>query len=450
VSNLPPLLRALRNRNYRLYVVGQLVSLVGTWMQTVAQNWLVYRLTGSPVQLGLIGFAGQIPVFLLSPIGGAVADRFNRPRVLLCTQAGAGLLALLLAVLTFTERVEIWHVFTLALLFGVVFAFDVPARHALIAEMVDKTDMTNAIALNSSMVNGARIIGPAIAGLTVAAIGEGWCFLVNAVSYLALIASLFAMRLTPPAQRAKDESALHSIVEGFQFVARTAPIRALLLMVALSSVMGLPYTVLMPIFADQILQGGAGGYGVLMATSGAGALIGALTLASRTNVRGLGTWVAVATAAFGLSLIMFSISRVFWLSALLLVPVGYFLMVQLAASITLIQAMVPNRLRGRVMAAYSMMFFGMSPFGALLSGALAGPLGAPMTVALGGLACVLGSLVFGARLPALRAVGRQLIVAQELAAGDPPAEVLTPGRDVQTDESRPQALEREPPPIEQD
>ncbi|MGH9146175.1 MAG: MFS transporter, partial [Vicinamibacterales bacterium] len=357
---LPPVLRALRNPNYRLYVLGQMVSLVGTWMQTVAQNWLVYRLTGSPLQLGLIGFAGQIPVFLLSPIGGAVADRFNRPRVLLCTQAAAGVLALLLAVLTLTERVEIWHVFTLALLFGVVFAFDVPARHALIAEMVDKSDMTNAIALNSSMVNGTRIIGPAIAGLTVAAIGEGWCFLLNAISYLALIASLFAMKLTAPAERADEGSALRSIMEGFQFVARTAPIRALLLLVALSSVMGLPYTVLMPIFADQILQGGASGYGVLMATSGAGALIGALTLANRTNVRGLGTWVAVATAAFGLSLILFSVSRAFWLSALLLVPVGYFLMVQLAASITLIQAMVPNRLRGRVMAAYSMMFFGMA------------------------------------------------------------------------------------------
>ena len=430
---LPPFLRALRNPNYRLYVLGQMVSLVGTWMQTVAQNWLVYRLTGSPAQLGLIGFAGQIPVFLLSPIGGAVADRFNRPRVLLCTQAAAGLLALLLAVLTLTERVEIWHVFVLALLFGVVFAFDVPARHALIAEMVDKSDMTNAIALNSSMVNGTRIIGPAIAGLTVAAIGEGWCFLLNAISYLALIASLFAMKLTAPPDRADEGSALRSIMEGFQFVARAAPIRALLLMVALSSVMGLPYTVLMPIFADQILQGGASGYGVLMATSGAGALIGALTLANRTNVRGLGTWVAVATAAFGLSLILFSVSRAFWLSALLLVPVGYFLMVQLAASITLIQAMVPNRLRGRVMAAYSMMFFGMAPFGALVSGMLAGPLGAPVTVALGGSICVLGSVVFGARLPALRVVGRQLIVAQELAAGDPPAEVLAPGHGVRTD-----------------
>ncbi len=260
-----------------------MVSLVGTWMQTVAQNWLVYRLTGSPAQLGLIGFAGQIPVFLLSPIGGAVADRFDRPRVLLCYQAAAGLLALLLAVLTLTERVEIWHVFVLALLFGVVFAFDVPARHALIAEMVDKSDMTNAIALNSSMVNGTRIIGPAIAGLTVAAIGEGWCFLLNAISYLALIASLFAMKLTAPAEHADEGSALRSIMEGFQFVARTAPIRALLLLVALSSVMGLPYTVLMPIFADQILQGGASGYGVLMATSGAGALIGALTLANRTE-----------------------------------------------------------------------------------------------------------------------------------------------------------------------
>lgn len=415
---LGPTLRAFRHRNYRLYIVGQLVSLVGTWMQSVAQSWLVYRLTGSSVLLGLVGFAGQFPVFLLAPLGGSLADTRNRHPIVVATQTAAMTLAFALAALTLTGQVRLWHIFALASLVGVVNAFDIPTRQAFLVEMVGRDDLVNAIALNSSMVNGARILGPAVAGVLVAAVGEGWCFFLNGVSFLAVLGGLLSMRLEPrPPQRAEGRSALGLMTEGFGFVGRTAPIRALLLLLGLISLMGMPYSVLMPIFADQILHGGPRGLGVLMGASGVGALLGALTLASRRGVRGLGRWVATAAVGFGLSLIAFSTSRVFWVSVGLMVPTGYAMMVQMAASNTLIQSMVPDRLRGRVMAVYSMMFMGMAPFGALLAGVLAKSLGAPGTVAFGGAVCIVGGLLFGLRLPALRAEGRQLIAAQEAGGG---------------------------------
>ena len=415
-----PALRALASRNYRLFFAGQLVSLIGTWMQSVAQSWLVYRLSGSPVLLGLVSFAGQNPVFLLAPVGGSLADCRDRHRIIVTTQSASMALAMILAGLTLGGQVQIGHVFVLATLLGVVNAFDIPARQAFLVDMVGRDDLISAIALNSSMVNGARIVGPAVAGVLVAAVGEGWCFFANGLSYLAVLAGLLAMRLEVRPRSPRAGSPLAHVVEGFGFVARTAPIRDLLGLLGLISLMGTPYAVLMPIFADQILHGGAKELGLLMGASGLGALLGALVLASRRGVRGLGRWVSRAAAGFGVSLIAFSLSRRFWLSEALLVPVGFSMMVEMAASNTLIQAMVPDRLRGRVMAVYSMMFMGMAPFGALLAGALAQRVGAPWTVASGGAACIAGALVFGWRLPRLRGEGIQLIVAQEALAGKPP------------------------------
>ncbi|HKR02441.1 MAG TPA: MFS transporter [Pyrinomonadaceae bacterium] len=422
-SKLPATLRALRHRNYQLFFGGQLISLTGTWMQSVAQSWLVYRLTGSSLLLGFVGFSGQIPVFLLAPVGGTVADRSNRHRILVTTQATALLLASTLATLTLTNHIRVWHVFALAASLGLVNAFDIPARQAFVVDMVGREDLINAIALNSSMFNGARIIGPAVAGILVASIGEGWCFFANAVSYIAVITGLLLMKIERQRRVPLPGSALANIAEGFSYVGRTGPVRALLLLLGLVSLMGMPYAVLMPIFADQILHGGARGLGILMGASGVGALIGALSLASRQGTRGLGRWVAFSSAGFGVSLILFSLSRSFWLSALLLLPVGFSMMIQMASSNTLVQSMVPDNLRGRVMAVYSMMFMGMAPIGALLAGTLAGRLGAPKTVAIGGVICILGSAVFSLRLPALRPEARKIIVALQMAGGDPPEEV---------------------------
>ncbi len=421
-SRLPAMFRALRHRNYRLFFSGQIVSLVGTWMQTVAQSWLVYRLTGSALLLGVVGFASQFPVFFFSPVGGVVADRYSRHRVVIATQTASMVLALVLGSLTLWGRIAVWQVMTLAALLGVVNSFDVPARQAFIVEMVAPGDLLNAIALNSSMVNGARVLGPAIAGITVAAVGEGWCFVGNAVSYVAVIAGLLLMQV-PEHVRAQTGSGLESVREGFRFVARTGPIRALLLLLGLISLTGMPYAVLMPVFADAILHGGPRGLGKLMAASGVGALAGTLMLAARRELRGLGRWITFAAAGFGGSMILFSLSRTMWLSIALLVPVGFSMMLQMAASNTLIQAMVPNALRGRVMSVYAMMFMGMAPLGALVAGSLAEHIGAPSTVALGGAAAMLGSVLFGRSWPSLRGEARELIIAQGLSAGEPPQEM---------------------------
>ncbi len=410
--------RALRHRNFQLFFSGQLISLIGTWMQSVEQSWLFYRMTGSALLLGSVGFASQVPVFLFAPLGGIAADRFNRRHIVIATQTAAMLLAFVLAALTLFHKVQVWHVFVLASLLGVVNAFDIPGRQSFLVDMVGKEDLMNAIALNSSMFNGARVIGPAIAGILVAKIGEGWCFFANAVSYIAVIIGLLLMRVIAP-MRAAMASPLEHMMEGFRFVNRTAPIRALLLLLGLVSLVGMPYVVLMPIFADQILHGGARGLGILMGATGVGALLGALTLAFREGVKGLGRWVAWCCAGFGASLIIFALSRTFWVSVILLLPVGYCMMLQMACSNTLIQVMVPDALRGRVMAVYSMMFMGMAPIGALFGGALAERLGAPYTVAIGGLASVLGACWFGMHLPKIRVEARRLIVAQAAAGGEP-------------------------------
>ncbi len=408
-------IRSLRHRNFQLFFSGQLISLIGTWMQNVAQSWLVYRLTGSSLLLGTVSFASQIPVFPMAPLAGMVADRWNRRTIVIITQTASMILAFILAVLTLTNRITVWEIVVLAALLGVVNAFDIPARQSFLVEMVGRDDLMNAIALNSSIFNSARIIGPAIAGILVASIGEGWCFFANAVSYIAVIAGLFMMKI--PARQAERaiKSAFDHIAEGFRFVRRTAPIRALLMILGLVSLVGMPYTVLMPVFAKNVLHGDATTLGVLGSAAGIGALIGALTLASRTRVHGLGKWVWMACASFGTFLILFSFSHVYLFSVLLLVPVGFSLMTQMGSTNTLVQSMVPDRLRGRTMAVYSMMFMGMSPLGSILAGAAADKIGAPMTVAFGGAFAICGAVVFARHLPKIRVESNRLLSEQGLA-----------------------------------
>jgi MFS family permease len=418
-SPLSNTFRALKHRNFRLFFAGQFVSLTGTWMQSVAQSWLVYRLTGSVVLLGFIGFASQIPVFLLAPIGGAVADRNNRRKILITTQTLAMIFASILAALTLSGTVQVWHLFVIAACFGITNAFDIPTRQSFVVDMVGKEDLLNAIALNSSMFNGARIVGPAIAGILVAAVGEGWCFFLNALSYIAVLSGFLMMSVQTVIRPKVSGSTVANIAEGFGFVIKTPPVRALLLLLGLVSLMGMPYAVLMPIFADKILGGGSSTLGFLMGASGTGALVAALVLASRKSVFGLGRWVAFASAGFGVALILFSFSGVFWLSAILLVPVGFAMMTQMSSSNTLIQAMVPDELRGRVMSVYSMMFMGMAPLGALMAGSLAELLGAQNTVALGGIVCILGAIIFSLHLPKLQTEGQRLIVSMQMAGGVP-------------------------------
>jgi MFS family permease len=417
---LPATLRALRFRNFRLFLGGQLISLIGTWMQSVAQSWLVYRLTGSPALLGAVGFAGQIPIFLVAPLGGIVADRYNRRRVVIATQAASMVLAFALAALTLTGTVQIWHIFVLAALMGCVNAFDIPARQAFVVEMVGRADLMNAIALNSSMFNASRVAGPAIAGILVAAVGEGWCFFGNAVSYIAVLAGLLAMRVEARASAEPHASPWLAIREGFQFVAANPPVYAVLGLLGVVSLTGMPYAVLMPIFADRILHGGAQALGWLMGAAGAGAFLGALILASRQTLKGLGRWAAVSSFCFGAMLTAFASSRSLSLSGLILVAVGFSMMVEMGASNTLIQSMAPDRLRGRVMSVYSMVFMGMAPVGSLLAGFGADALGAPMTVAVGGALCMIAAAVFWRRLPRLRSQARELILAQQAIPAEPP------------------------------
>lgn len=405
--------RAFRHRNYRLFFGGQLISLIGTWMQTVALSWLVYRLSGSATLLGLMGFASQGPVLLLAQIGGAVADRYDRWHLLVLTQIAAMILASILAALTLSGAVHVWEIFTLAILLGTVNAFDFPIRHAFLVEMVGREDLQNAIALNSLMFNSARLIGPAVAGVTIAALGEGWCFLVNALSYIAVVAGLIAMHrpFSPPSQT--NQPMLAQIRQGLAFVVSTRPILGILLLLGIMSLFGTPYSVLMPIFVSRILGGGAADLGILMSAVGLGALIGALVLANRTELAGTEKRIGWAIIGFGTMLILFAASHKMWLSALLLVAVGFNQMTHMASSNTIIQAMVPDAYRGRVMALYSMMFIGMVPVGALMSGFLASTIGAPYTVMLGATICIGCGTVFVRGLPKTRTEIERLIAIRD-------------------------------------
>jgi MFS family permease len=371
-------------------------------MQSVAQSWLVYRLTASASLLGLVGFVGQIPVFALAALGGVAADRRSLQPILVATQVASMLLAFTLAGLTLSGLVRVWEVFALAALVGLVNAFDIPARQAFVVEMVGREDLPNAIALNSVVVNGARIVGPSAAGLLVAAVGEGWCFFLNALSYAAVVAGLLLMRVAPRASEVGRGRSLSNLTEGFTFAWRHGPVRAVLMLLGLTSIAGVPYVVLMPLFADRVFRGGPRALGFLLGAAGAGALAGALIAASRRGLSGLGRRIALASASFGVCLVLFSLSRSFWLSVALLLPAGCSWMLQLTASNTYVQSVVPDHLRGRVMAVYSMMFMGMTPFGALAAGSLAERFGAPATVGAGGLACAAGAALFATRLKSLR------------------------------------------------
>jgi len=390
--------RALQHRNFQLFFAGQLVSLIGTWMQSTAQLWLVYKLTNSAALLGVFGFANQIPILLLASIGGYVGDRYNRHRGVIATQAAAMILAFVLAALTLTGAVHdargAWVIIFIAFLVGIVNAFDVPIRQAFLVQMVGKEDLPNAIALNSSIFNGARVVGPAVAGFAIAWIGEGWCFFLNGVSFLAVIVALLAMRITPVERKPSTESPLRSLMQGFRFAMSDVPIRSALLLLSWLSLLGLQYAVFLPIFANDILHGGARGLGLLMSSAGVGAVLGALHFAARTEFKGLARWIAGTSTMCGIGLVLFSQSRVFWVSMAVLFVVGFSATVQMAATNTIVQSRVPDELRGRIMAVYATMFMGVQPIGSLLAGGVAKRIGAPYTLAIFGLLVLAGSLVF--------------------------------------------------------
>jgi MFS family permease len=397
-------IRALRHRNYRLFFAGQSISLIGTWMQRVAMNWLVYRLTGSALLLGVVNFTGQAPTLLFTPFAGVIADRYDRHRLMIATQVLAMVQAVLIAVLVLTDAIVVWHLVLLSLFLGIVNAFDTPIRQSMVVELIEsREDLGNAIALNSSMVNGARLVGPSIAGILIATVGEGMCFLLNAVSYVAVIMALMAMTTTPMYARAKRPHIWEAWREGVSYAFGSLPIRSVLLLLSAVSFMGMPYATLLPIFAREVLHGGAQTLGFLMGAAGIGALVGAMFLASRDSVLGLETVLIVSATIFGGGLIAFSLSRIFWLSLGLMILSGFGMMVHLAASNTLVQTFVDDDKRGRVMSLYTMAVRGMVPLGSLIAGGLASHIGAPATLTLGGICCVLGAFIFASRRTAFKA-----------------------------------------------
>ena len=399
----PHLFRALRNPNYRLFFFGQSISLVGTWITRLASSWLVYRLTGSESLLGLVAFLGQIPALVISPFAGVYIDRWNRHRVLVITQVLSMCQSATLAVLTLTDNITVTDILILQALQGIVNAFDTPARQSFVVQMVeDRADLPNAIALNSSLVNGSRMIGPAIGGVLIAALGEGWCFALDAVSYVAVIASLLAMTVRPTATPPQAIPMVTALAAGFRYVAGFAPVRSALLLVAVVSMFGMPYQVLMPVMASDVLGGGANTLGVLMTATGVGALFGTIYLASRHTVLGLGRRIAQAAILFGGALIAFSSSSSLWLSLAILPFSGAGFMVALAATNTVVQTVVPETLRGRVMSLYTVAFLGMAPIGSLIAGLAAERIGAQVTIAAGGIACVIVGAWFYTTIPRLR------------------------------------------------
>lgn len=397
-------LRALQSRNYRLFFFGQSVSLIGTWMTRLATSWLVYRLTGSPVLLGLSGFASQLPSFLLAPIAGVLVDRWDRHRTLVVTQILSMAQSLALAALAFAHVITVWQIILLGIFQGIVNAFDMPARQSFVVRMIDRReDLPNAIALNSSMVNATRLLGPAVAGVLIASVGEAYCFLIDGVSYIAVIASLLLMRVPPEAARRAPRRALEELQEGWRYVTGSVPIRSILLNLAIVGLFGTPYSTLMPIFASTILHGSAHTLGFLMAASGVGALTGAVRLAMRKSVIGLGRQIVYNTILFGVALVVFAFSRALWLSLAALAIGGAGMMQQMAAGNTILQTIIDDEKRGRVMAFYSMAFLGMTPFGSLLAGALAVRIGAPWTVVWSGVACIAAGVWFARQLREIRA-----------------------------------------------
>jgi len=415
-------LRALRHKNYRLFFTGQSISLIGTWMQQVAVGWLVYRLTDSAFLLGLVGFSSQIPTFVLASFAGVLADRYSKHKILIATQTLAMLQAFILAFLTLTSTIQIWQILLLSLFSGLINAFDMPTRQSFVIDMVDdRNDLPNAIALNSSVFNAARLIGPTLAGVLITVVGEGLCFLINAISYITVIAALLLMNITPQINNNKKDKILEGFKEGIKYAYNFKPIRVLLLLIGLVSLTGMPYTVLMPIFAKDILHGDAHTLGFLFGAVGSGALIGAIYLASRKSVLGLGKWIAIATTIFSLGLFFFSFSRNIYLSIGLMLFTGFGMMMQMASTNTLLQTLVDDDKRGRIMSLYVMAFMGTAPFGSFMAGTLASTIGAPYTVLSSGIICLIGALIFYKNLPSLRKHIRPIYVQkgilQEVSTG---------------------------------
>jgi MFS family permease len=410
-NKINTIFRSLKYRNYRLFFCGQCLSLIGTWMQRLAVGWLVYRLTNSALWLGVVSFAGQIPCFFLTAFGGVVADRYNKQRLLVMTQSLAMLQALVLALLVLTNKEAVWHLIILNIFLGTIYAFDMPTRQAFVVEMVEKReDLGNAIALNSSMVNVARLLGPTVAGLLVAIAGEGVCFLVNAISYFAVIVSLLLMRVNPARTKLEKATAFQQIKGGLRYAFGFAPIKYIILLLAVVSITGMPYVVLMPIFARDILHGGPSTLGFLMGASGVGALTGAGYLARRKTVLGLGRIIALAACLFGAGIVGFSQSTIMWISMAFVLLTGLGMMILMASANTILQTIVEDDMRGRVMSFYVVAFLGVAPFGSLLAGSLAHRIGATHTLFIGGACCILGSISFAIKLPSLRKIARPIYV----------------------------------------
>ncbi len=416
--------RALRHRNFQLYVSGQSISLVGTWMTRLATSWLVYRLTGSALLLGVVGFAGQIPTFLLAPFAGVWVDRLNRRQVLVWTQALAASQSLALAALTLSKRITFHEILLLSAFQGLINAFDMPGRQAFLVQMVkDRQDLSNAIAINSSMVNVARLLGPSLAGLIIAGFGEGYCFLLDGLSYFAVIASLLLMRVDASEVKRAASSVLEQLREGWTYVRDFAPVRTILLLFALVSLMGMPYTVLMPIFATQVLHGGPHTLGFLLGATGVGALVSAVSLAARKSVLGLGRMIPISAAIFGIGLFLLGLSHVLWISLAMMLLTGFGMMQGMASSNTIIQTVVPEDRRGRVMSYYTMAFVGMAPFGSLLAGGLAHWLGAPRTVMITGSFVLAGGIWFWSKLKGIRAAIRPIYEEMGILSSRQPVDV---------------------------
>jgi MFS family permease len=396
-SRIPHTFRALRHRNFRLFIGGQIISLVGTWMQNAAQSWLVYRLTHSEMLLGTTWFCSQIAVFALGPLGGIAADRFSRRNVVILTQALSMLQALALGALTISGRVQVWHVLALSALLGVVNAFDMPARQALVIEMTSREDLLNAISLNSAVFNSARVVGPGVAGLLVAALGEGPCFFINGASFLAVLFCLAAMRI-PKGVARQHPPMLQQLIAGFRYAAGHSAVRRILAVMGAATFAGMPGLVLMPFFADDIFHRGSRGYGILMSAMGVGAVFGTLELARRTRAHGLATVMVYSGLTTGLAYLAFAASNSFYLSLAIMPVIGYSVMRQMASANTTIQTLIPEEYRGRIMALYAMTVVGLGPFGSLAAGGLAQAWGARVTMAIGGVAALAASGVFAATL----------------------------------------------------
>jgi len=442
-AGLKIIFRSLQYRNYRLFFGGQSISLIGTWIQRIAMPWLVYSLTGSVFLLGVVGFAGQIPTFLLGPFAGVLSDRWNRYHILIVTQILAMIQALILTFLFFIGIIEVWHIIFLSILLGCINAFDIPARQSFVIEMVEKKeDLGNAIALNSLMFNSARLLGPSIAGVLIASAGEGICFLLNGLSYLFVIASLILMKVKSKKREIQNPNVIKELKEGFSYTFGFAPIKSIILLLGLISLMGIPYVVLMPVFAKEILHGGPHTFGFLMGASGVGALMGAIYLASRRSVLGLGKIIPLSACIFGFGLITFSLSRLFLLSLVLMIIIGLGMMLQLASSNTILQTIVDDDKRGRVMSFYAVALMGTAPFGSFLAGSLAGFLGAPNTLLIGGIVCILGALIFASKLPELKKMIHPIYVRlgiiPEVAVGIQRATELTPKNDFYAETQRTQ------------